>query len=209
MKILVADDHSVVREGLKQILKKLPDVNQIEEAINGIEALNMIVNNNYDFVILDITLPGMSGLDILKSLKLQNNNTRILVLSMHPEEQFAVRALKLGALGYVTKDKAGEELLAAIRKISGGGKYVSSELAEFMALNIDYRFDALLHEKLSEREFQIMILLAKGKSSREIASELFISAKTVGTHRLRIMQKMGMKKNSDLTFYALKNKLIE
>jgi DNA-binding NarL/FixJ family response regulator len=209
MKILIADDHSVVREGLKQILKKLPDVNQIEEAMNGIDALKMIESSNYDFVILDITLPCISGLDVLKSLKLQNNNTRILVLSMHPEEQFAIRALKLGAVGYVTKDRAGEELLAAIRKISGGGKYVSSELAEFMALNLDYRFDSLLHEKLSEREFQIMIQLASGKSSRDIAAELFISEKTVGTHRLRIMQKMGMKKNSDLTFYALKNKLIE
>jgi DNA-binding NarL/FixJ family response regulator len=209
MKILIADDHSVVREGLKQILKKLPDVNQIEEAMNGIDALKMIESSNYDFVILDITLPGISGLDILKSLKLQNNNTRILVLSMHPEEQFAIRALKLGAVGYVTKDRAGEELLAAIRKISGGGKYVSSELAEFMALNLDYRFDSLLHEKLSEREFQIMIQLASGKSSRDIAAELFISEKTVGTHRLRIMRKMGMKKNSDLTFYAIKNKLIE
>jgi DNA-binding NarL/FixJ family response regulator len=209
MKILIADDHSVVREGLKQILKKLPDVNQIEEAMNGIDALKMIESSNYDFVILDITLPGISGLDVLKSLKLQNNNTRILVLSMHPEEQFAIRALKLGAVGYVTKDRAGEELLAAIRKISGGGKYVSSELAEFMALNLDYRFDSLLHEKLSEREFQIMIQLASGKSSRDIAAELFISEKTVGTHRLRIMRKMGMKKNSDLTFYAIKNKLIE
>jgi DNA-binding NarL/FixJ family response regulator len=209
MKILIADDHSVVREGLKQILKKLPDVNQIEEAMNGIDALKMIESSNYDFVILDITLPGISGLDILKSLKLQNNNTRILVLSMHPEEQFAIRALKLGAVGYVTKDRAGEELLAAIRKISGGRKYVSSELAEFMALNLDYRFDSLLHEKLSEREFQIMIQLASGKSSRDIAAELFISEKTVGTHRLRIMRKMGMKKNSDLTFYAIKNKLIE
>ena len=209
MQILIADDHSVVREGLKQILKKIPEVRQIDEASNGIHALKMIESNKYDFVILDISLPGMSGLDILKRLKLQNNATRILILSMHPEEQFAVRALKLGALGYVTKDRAGEELLAAIRKISGGGKYVSSELAEYMAFNLDYKIDTILHQKLSEREFQIMILLARGKSSREIAGELFISEKTVGTHRLRIMRKMGMKKNSDLTFYAINNKLIE
>lgn len=209
MQILIADDHSVVREGLKQILKKIPEVRQIDEASNGIHALKMIESSKYDFVILDISLPGMSGLDILKSLKLQNNATRILILSMHPEEQFAVRALKLGALGYVTKDRAGEELLAAIRKISGGGKYVSSELAEYMAFNLDYKIDTILHQKLSEREFQIMILLARGKSSREIAGELFISEKTVGTHRLRIMRKMGMKKNSDLTFYAINNKLIE
>ncbi len=209
MKILIADDHSVVREGLKQILKKLPDIKQVDEVTNGIDALKMIESSFYDFVILDISLPGMSGLEILKSLKLNNNSTRILILSMHPEEQFAIRALKLGALGYVTKDRAGEELLAAIIKISGGGKYVSSELAEYMAFNLDYKFETTIHQKLSEREFQIMILLAKGNSSRKIATDLFISEKTVGTHRLRIMQKMGMKKNTDLTFYAMNNKLIE
>ena len=209
MKILIADDHAIVREGLKQILKKLPEVIQIQEATNGIDALKMIESGDYNFVILDISLPGMSGIDILKRLKSQNIITRVLVLSMHPEEQFAVRALKLGAMGYVTKDRAGEELLSAIRKISRGGKYVSSELAEYMAFNLDYKAEIALHEKLSEREFQIMILLAKGKSSREIAGELFISEKTVGTHRLRIMQKMGLKKNSDLTFYAINSKLIE
>lgn len=136
MKILIADDHTVVREGLKQILKKLPDVKQIQEATNGIDALKMIESGEFNFVILDISLPGMSGIDILKSLKMQNIVTRVLVLSMHPEEQFAVRALKLGAMGYVTKDRAGEELLIAIRKISGGGKYASSELAEYMAFNL-------------------------------------------------------------------------
>jgi DNA-binding NarL/FixJ family response regulator len=209
MKILIADDHAVVREGLKQILKKLPDIKQIQEATNGIDALKMIESGEFNFIILDISLPEMSGIDILKSLKMQNIATRVLVLSMHPEEQFAVRALKLGAMGYVTKDRAGEELLAAIQKISGGGKYVSSELAEYMAFNLDYKNEDVLHEKLSEREFQIMINLAKGKSSREIAGELFISEKTVGTHRLRIMRKMGMKKNTDLTFYAVNNKLIE
>jgi DNA-binding NarL/FixJ family response regulator len=209
MKILIADDHTIVREGLKQILKKLPEIGQVEEATNGVDALKMIESSFYDFVILDISLPGMSGIDILKSLKLLNITSRILILSMHPEEQFAIRALKLGALGYVTKDRAGEELLAAIRKISGGGKYVSPELAEYMAFNLDSKFEITVHLKLSEREFQIMILLAKGKSSRQIASDLFISEKTVGTHRLRIMRKMGMKKNTDLTFYAINNKLIE
>lgn len=209
MKILIADDHMVVREGLKQILKKLPGVVLIEEATNGLDALKMIESNKYNFIILDISLPGMSGLEILKSLKNQKIDIRVLILSMHPEEQFAIRALKLGAMGYVTKDRAGEELHAAIRKISDGGKYVSHELAEYMAFNLDYKFETVLHEKLSAREFEIMILLAKGKSSREIAGELFISEKTVGTHRLRIMQKMGMKKNTDLTYYAINNKLIE
>ncbi|MEI6277072.1 MAG: response regulator transcription factor [Prolixibacteraceae bacterium] len=208
MRILIADDHMIVREGLKQILKKLPDIRQIDEAANGMDALAMIENNVYDFVVLDISLPGMSGIDILKRLKNENNRTRVLILSMHPEEQFAIRALKLGALGYVTKDRAGEELLIAIRKISGGGKYVSSELAELLAINLDFKFDAVLHDKLSERELQIMILLAKGKSYKEIAMELFISEKTVGTHRLRIIRKMGMKKSADLIYYAISNKLI-
>ena len=209
MKILIADDHAVVLEGLKQILAKLPDVNLIEEARDGREALRMIESKVYDFVILDISLPGMSGLDVLKNLKIQDNQTHILILSMHPEEQFAVRAFKSGASGYVTKDRAGEELLVAIKKISSGGKYVTAELAEYMALSLDDKFEELLHEKLSQREFQIMILFAKGRSSAEIARELFISEKTVGTHRARIMEKMGMKKISELIFYAMKNKLTE
>ena len=209
MKILIVDDHAVVREGLKHILKKQSVIRQIEESGNGIDALKMIETNAYDFVILDISLPGMSGLEILKSLQNQNNRTRILVLSMHPEEQFAIRAFKLGALGYVTKDRAGEELLLAIRKISDGGKYVSPELAEYMAFNEDENLEKASHEKLSKREFQIMILLAQGKTSREIAGDLFISEKTVGTHRSRIMEKMGLTKKSDLTHYAIQNKLIE
>jgi len=209
MKILIADDHTVVREGLREILKKLPDIKLVDEATNGTDAFKKIESNEYNFIILDISLPGMSGIEILKKLKDQHNTTRVLVLSMHPEEQFAIRALKLGAMGYITKDRAGEELLSAIKKISGGGKYVSTELAEYMALNLDFNFEKAVHQKLAEREFQIMLLLARGKTTREIATDLFISKKTVGTYRLRIMQKMGMKKNSDLIFYAINNRLIE
>jgi DNA-binding NarL/FixJ family response regulator len=209
MKILIADDHSMIREGLKQILGKITEVNQIEEANNGSVALQMIENNHYDFVILDISLPGISGLEVLKNLKLKKNETRILILSMHPEEQFAIRAFKLGALGYVTKDRAGEDLLNAIRKISSGGKYVSPELLEYMAFSLGEESIKPIHEKLSNREYQIMILLSQGKSSREIARELFISEKTVGTHRSRIMGKMEMTKKSELTIYAIQNKLIE
>lgn len=209
MKILIADDHAVVREGLKRLLRKLPEIKQVEEANNGLEALHKIETTEYDFVILDISLPGMSGLEILKNLNNQNNPTRILVLSMHPEEQFAIKAFKLGALGYVTKDRAGEELLLAIRKISSGSKYISPELAEYMAFNASEKQEKPLHEKLSKREFQIMIMLVKGKLSREIAKDLFISEKTVGTHRSRIMEKMGMSKKSELTLYAIDNKLIE
>ena len=209
MKILIADDHAVVREGLKHILLKLPDDLLIEETSNGDDALAFIERENYDFVILDISLPGMSGLEILKKLKIQNNKTPILILSMHPEEQFAIRAFKSGAMGYVTKDRAGEDLLEAIMKISRGRKYVSPELAEYLASNLDSMVENMLHEKLSEREYQVMLLLAKGRSARDIAGELFISEKTVGTHRFRIMEKMGMKKNTDLTFYAINHKLID
>jgi Response regulator containing a CheY-like receiver domain and an HTH DNA-binding domain len=209
MKILIADDHTVVREGLRRILRKITEIKQVDETSNGLDALQKIGGNHYDFVILDISLPGISGLEILKNLKSQNNSTRILVLSMHPEEQFAIRAFQLGALGYVTKDRAGEELILAIRKISSGGKYISPELAEYMAFNADEKHDRPIHEKLSKREFQIMIMLVKGKSSREIAEDLFISEKTVGTHRSRMMEKMGMTKKSELTYYAIQNKLIE
>ena len=209
MKILIADDHAIVREGLKHILLKLPDDLLIEETSNGNEALAFIEREDYDFVILDISLPGMSGLEILKKLKIQNNKTPILILSMHPEEQFAIRALKSGAMGYVTKDRAGEDLLEAIMKISRGRKYVSPELAEYLASSLNVRSEDVPHQKLSEREFEIMVLLAKGISAKEIAEALFISEKTVGTHRFRIMEKMGMKKNADLTFYAINHKLID
>ncbi len=209
MKILIADDHTIVREGLKRILKKFTEIKEIEETNNGIEALQMIEANHYDFVVLDISLPGISGLEVLKNLQLQQNKTRILVLSMHPEEQFAIRAFKYGALGYVTKDRAGEELMLAIRKISSGGKFVSPELAEYMVFGTEKEDKKVLHLNLSRREFQIMVLLSQGKSSREIADELFISEKTVGTHRSRLMLKMGMTKKSELTHYAIQNKLIE
>jgi len=209
MKILIADDHTVVREGLKVILSKLTGVAQIEEVTNGTAALKKIENNIYDLVILDISLPGMSGLEILKNLKNRNIVTPVLILSMHPEEQYALRALRSGASGYVTKDRAGEELLAAIRKISSGGRYLSAELTEYIAFNFDKKTELLLQEKLSEREFEVMLLLARGRSVKEIAGELIISEKTVGTHRAKIMNKMGIKKNSELIIYAMNNKLIE
>ncbi len=209
MKILIADDHPVVREGLIQILKRLPEVAEIEEVTTGTEALKNIKGNHYDCVILDISLPGMSGLEVLKNLRIQNTVTPVLVLSMHPEEQFSVRALKLGASGYVTKDRAAEELIIAINKISSGKKYVSSELAEYMASSIDYKYKELVQEKLTDREFQVMIHLARGKSPKEISSELNISTKTVSTHRANILEKMAMKNNSELVIFAMKNFLIE
>ncbi|MCL6101309.1 MAG: response regulator transcription factor [Bacteroidetes bacterium] len=209
MKILIADDHAIVREGVKQIVKTLPEVKQIDEASDGRDALSKLTNTNYDLAILDISMPEITGLDLLQHLKNQNIQTRVLILSFHPQEQYAVRAFKLGASGYLSKDSAFEELAMAIRKIAAGGKYVSAAFAEKLLFNEVSSVNLQLHESLSEREFQVMIMLAKGKSAAEIAAEIFISDKTVSTYRARIMEKMQMKKNAELTIYALRNKLIE
>ncbi len=209
MKILLADDHSVVREGLKQYIKTLDEVDLIDEAADGNEAWTKIYKGSYDLVILDVSMPGKSGLDILRKMKERNLPARVLILSVHPQEQYAIHSFKLGASGYLSKDTAFEELTLAIRKIASGGRYVSSAFAEKLAFN-DYDQDTKAsHEKLSGREFQVMILLAKGRSVMEIAKDIFISDKTVSTYRTRILQKMGIKNNAELTIYAIKNKLIE
>lgn len=209
MNILIADDHAIVREGVKQIIKTLPEVNLIDEASDGNTAYTKILSKNYDLVVLDISMPGITGLDLLQRMKNKDIKTNVLILSFYPQEQYAIRAFKLGASGYLSKDSASEELSLAIRKIAAGGKYVSSALAEKILFQ-DIELDGKLpHEQLSEREFQVMIMLAKGKSLVEIGHEIFISDKTVSTYRMRILEKMGLKNNTDLTIYALKNKLIE
>jgi DNA-binding NarL/FixJ family response regulator len=209
MKILIADDHAIVREGVKQIVKTLPEVKQIDEVADGKEALSKLSKTHYDLAILDISMPEISGLDLLQHMKNNNIQTRVLILSFHPQEQYAVRAFKLGASGYLSKDSAFEELANAIRKIAAGGKYVSVAFAEKLLFNEVSSTNQQLHESLSEREFQVMIMLAKGESVTEIAGEIFISDKTVATYRTRIMEKMNMKKNAELTIYAIRNKLIE
>ena len=209
MYVLVADDHPIVREGLKQIVMKMEEVSKVDEALDGHEAMTLIEKNKYDLVILDISMPGLSGLDILKTMKERNEKAHILILSIHPQEQYAIRALKLGASGYLCKESINEELLAAIKKIAAGGIYISTTMAENIALDINDDRDKLPHEKLSQREFQIMYMLAKGKSVKEIAGELFLSDKTVSTYRMRLLKKMGMKNNSEIIYYALKNNLIE
>ena len=209
MKILIADDHAIVREGVKQIVKTLPEVTLIDEVSDGNEALAMINRVGYDLIILDISMPGLSGLDILQSIQHKKNNNKILILSFHPQEQYAIRAFKLGASGYLSKDSAFEELAMAIRKILSGGKYISAAFAEKLFFTDPEQGTQNLHDSLSDREFQVMIMLAKGKTVLEIASEIFISDKTVSTYRSRIMEKMGMKKNADLTLYAIKKNLIE
>jgi two-component system invasion response regulator UvrY len=209
MKILIADDHSIVREGLKQYVKTLNEVKLIDEAVDGNEAWAKIKNRNYDLVILDVSMPGMSGLDVLRNIKEKVLRTPVLILSVHPQEQYAIQALKMGASGYISKDSVFEELTLAIKKIASGGRYIGSAFAEKLAFNGYDSDNRLPHEKLSEREFQVMVLLAKGKSVTEISKEIFISDKTVSTYRTRILEKTGMKKNAELTIYAIKNNLIE
>ena len=209
MKILIADDHPIVREGLKQYVKTIDEIRSIDEAIDGNDAWAKIKDGDYDLVILDVSMPGMSGLDVLRKIKEKNLQTRVLILSVHPQEQYAIHAFKMGASGYLSKDSAFEELTLAIKKIASGGRYVASAFAEKLAFNGYDSGTHTLHEKLSEREFQVMVLLAKGKSVTEISKEIFISDKTVSTYRARILEKMGMKKNAELTMYAIKNNLIE
>ena len=209
MKILVADDHAIVRQGLKQIVADTPDIVVAGEASSGQEVLDKVLRNDYDLVLLDITMPGRSGLDILKELKSQKPEIHVLVLSMHPEEQYAIRVLKAGASGYLTKESAPEELITAIRKVSAGGKYVSSSLGEKLAFYLTTQAEKQLHQTLSNREYQVMCMIASGKTVKEIAEELFLSVKTVSTYRSRVLEKMKMNSNAKLTHYAIKNRLVD
>ena len=208
MKILICDDHKIVRDGLRQILQQMKDVTFIGEARDGQEALNLLKSEVYEVVLLDISLPDKNGLEVLQAIKSKWPSTNVLMLSMHTQEQYAIRALKFGASGYLTKDTASEELILAIKKVSSGGKYISQALAENLALHLDGDIPAQKHESLSNREFEIMIKLANGKSLQEIGDELFISVKTVSTYRCRIMNKMDLKKNTELTRYCMENNLI-
>ncbi len=208
IRILVADDHAVVREGVKQILANLDDMVVSGEAESGPETIQKINQEDFDLVLLDISMPGRSGIEVLEDIKNIRPKLPVLILSMHPEEQYAVRALRAGASGYLTKGSAPQELIGAIRKAARGGKYVTASLAEKLALELDVDADKPRHETLSNREYQIMLLIASGKSVSEIAGELALSVKTVSTYRSRIMEKMGMKKNAELTLYAVQNQLL-
>ncbi|MCX5820215.1 MAG: response regulator transcription factor [Deltaproteobacteria bacterium] len=209
IRILVVDDHAIVREGLKQILADVNDMAVRDEAAGGQEALNKIRSGEFDVVLLDISMPGRSGLEILKEIKAERPKLPVLILSMHAEEQYAVRALRAGASGYLTKASAPDELIGAIRKVSCGRKYVSSSLAEKLALELDIDTKKPPHATLSDREYQVMLMLASGKAVKEIADELCLSVKTISTYRSRVMEKMNMKKNAELTLYAIQNHLVD
>jgi two-component system invasion response regulator UvrY len=209
IKILIADDHAIVRQGLRQIVAETSDMVVADEASTGHEVLDKMRDNEYTMVVLDISMPGGDGLNILKQIRKEKPKIPVLVLSMHPEEQYAVRVLKAGAAGYLTKESAPDELITAIRKVSAGRKYVSSLLAEKLAFDLDSDGEKPLHEILSDREFQVMCMIASGKRVKEIGEELCLSIKTISTYRSRILEKMRMKNSAELTHYALKHGLVE
>ncbi len=208
IRILIADDHPIVREGYKKILSDTPDMVVADEAGNGQEVLDYVRKKSYDLILLDISMPGRSGLEILKELKSETPKLPVLILSIYPEEQYAVRAFRAGASGYLTKASAPHELISAIRKISQGGRYISSSLAEQLTYYLDTGAERPLHESLSDREYQVMLMIASGKTVSEIAEELFLSVKTISTYRSHILEKMKMKNNAEITLYAVQNKLV-
>jgi two-component system invasion response regulator UvrY len=209
LRILIADDHPVFRRGLRQIIQETADMVVAAEAVDGREALLKARTGEYDVVLLDITMPIRNGVDVLSQLKHERPTLPVLMLSMHPEEQYAVRALRAGASGYLTKESAPEELVAAIRKVSTGGKYVSASLAERLASIVQEDGGPLPHETLSGREYQIMCLIAAGRTVSEAARELALSVKTVSTYRARILEKLRLKNTAELIRYATKNELVE
>ncbi len=207
--ILVADDHGIVRKGLKETLEEELGPIVFGEAENARQTLEQVWRQRWDLLLLDINMEGRSGLEVLQELRKTHPKLPVLVVSMYPEEEFAVRALKLGAAGYVSKRRASEDLVAAVKKILAGGRYITEAVAEKLAADLQREAGRPPHESLSNREFQIMRLIATGKSLKEIAAELSISVKTVSTYHTRLFQKMGMDSDIELTRYALANKLVD
>jgi len=209
MRIIVADDHQLIREGIKRILAGQPDVNAVAEAENAQQVLDLVRSGNWDVVVLDIKLPGKSGLDVLKELKEERPKLPVLILSMYPEEQFAVRVIRAGASGYLSKASAGDELLNALNKVYRGEKYISKEVADILADAIDDHGDQPSHTLLSDREFEVFRMIGAGKQVGEIAAELSLSVKTVSTYRSHILEKMKFKNNAEIMQYAITHKLID
>jgi len=210
IKVLVVDDHALIRKGLKQILDDTSDIRVTGEAETGMQAIKMARENGYDMVLLDITLPDRHGVEVLKQIKMECPNLPVLILSMHPDDQYAMRAIRAGASGYMNKQSAPSQLVIAIRKVAGGKKYISGELAEQLAndLTKDSRQE-VSHQTLSNREYQTLCLMAAGKSLSEMADTMSLSAKTVSVYRARMLEKMGFKNNADAIRYAVNNHLVE
>ena len=209
IKVAIADDHPIVRAGLKQILSEDHDIDVAGEAGDGNTLLEQVRRHEFDVVLLDLTMPGPDGLDVLKQLKIEHPKLPVIILTVHPESQYALRILRAGASGYITKESAPDELIGAIRKVHRGGKYISVSLAEKIAFALDAGTEENPHETLSDREYQVLCLLAAGNTVTEIAKELSLSVKTISTYRARILEKMMMKTNAELIHYAIHNNLIE
>lgn len=209
IKILIADDHTILRDGLKQILSECSDMQVAGEADNGFDTLAKVRNEDWDVVLLDMAMPGKSGIDLLKQIKAEKPKLAVLVLSMQKENQYAVRTLKAGASGYLCKDSASADLVKAIRKVAGGSLFISAAVAENLALGLTSNQDAPPHSLLTDREYQIFRMIAEGKGVTSIGDSLNLSVKTVSTHKTRIMQKMNFASTTDLIRYALKNGLID
>jgi DNA-binding NarL/FixJ family response regulator len=208
-RILIADDHPIVRRGLRQILEENRSVSNVDEAETGREALEKVKKGKFDMILLDISMPGMSGLETLEEIKRLKPALPVLILSIYPEEEYAVRVLKTGASGYLTKKSAPDELITAIRKLARGERYISPSLAELLATHLTGETEKPHHESLSNREFQVMRMIASGKSLKEIAGDMSLSPKTISTFRTRILQKLDLKSNAELIQYALKHGLME
>jgi two-component system, NarL family, invasion response regulator UvrY len=208
IRVLIVDDHTIVRQGLKQILAETRDIVVVAEAGNGQEAIEHVRQADFDVVLLDVSMPTMDGFSTLGLIKQERPELRVLMLSMHPEEQYAVRLLKAGAAGYLTKESASDELIGAIRKIADGRRYITLALAESLAFALGPEAEQPLHELLSNREFQVMQAIASGKSVSDIAGELSLSVKTVSTYRTRILEKMGLKTNAEIMRYIMQQGLV-
>lgn len=209
LRIMLADDHTMFREGLKKVLSMSPGFVVTDEAGNAPEALDKIRKSDFDVIVLDISMPGGDGIDVLKEIRHFKPRLPVLILSMYPEDQYAYRAIKAGASGYLTKDKATGELIDAIRQIASGRKYISKEVAEQLAVDIQKGADRPPHKSLSDREYQIMCMIAIGKTVKDIARDLSLSVSTISTVRMRILKKLGKKSNTEIAYYAVKHGLVE
>ena len=209
IRVFIADDHAIVREGLKQILADTRDIIVAGEAENGHDAIKRFRASKCQVMLLDISLPDRSGIDVLKQIKKEKPELAVLMLSMHREDQYAIRALKAGASGYLTKQSAPRELVTAIRQVAEGLKYISAALAQELANTVGEDHETALHETLSDREYQTLVLIASGKTVGAIAEELKLSAKTVSEYRARLLLKMKLKNSAELTHYAIRNQLVE
>jgi DNA-binding NarL/FixJ family response regulator len=209
IKVLIADDHALIRKGLKQLLDDTDDMRMTGEAENGMQAIRMVDEGEFDVVLLDISMPDKHGIDVLKQLKINHPQLPVLMLSMHPEEQYALRSMKAGAAGYLNKQSAPVQLVTAIRQVASGKKYISTELAVQLADGLSQGYQELLHQTLSNREYQTLCLMASGKKLSEMAEIMSLSPKTVSVYRSRLLEKMKLKNNAEAIHYAISNHLIE